>query len=130
LRKDFYAYQFKPVLKLLNSATSGILIADEVGLGETIDFRRLLVLCPAVLREKWRLELSRRFGVTGEIVDAATCLSRLRHAGENGPLSRFALVGSLQGSGLAGTGPVSRQGPRPRRTSWRVSSTTGRTTSR
>ena len=62
---DFYAYQFKPVLKLLNSATSGILVADEVGLGKTIeagliwtelrsrfDFRRLMVLCPAVLREK------------------------------------------------------------------------------
>ena len=61
---DFYAYQFKPVLKLLDSPTNGILIADEVGLGKTIeagliwtelrsriDARRLLVLCPAVLRE-------------------------------------------------------------------------------
>src|SRR5207253_175194 len=59
---DFYAYQFKPIVKLLHSATTGILIADEVGLGKTIeagllwtelrsrfDFRRLLVLCPAVL---------------------------------------------------------------------------------
>ncbi|NUM68600.1 hypothetical protein HUU39_25570, partial [candidate division KSB1 bacterium] len=73
---DFYAYQFKPILKLLNSATNGILIADEVGLGKTIesgliwtelrmryDFRRLFVLCPAVLREKWRLELRQRFGI-------------------------------------------------------------------
>jgi hypothetical protein len=34
---DFYAYQFKPVLKLLQSATTGILIADEVGLGKTIE---------------------------------------------------------------------------------------------
>jgi hypothetical protein len=34
---DFYAYQFKPVLKLLNSATNGILTADEVGLGKTIE---------------------------------------------------------------------------------------------
>ena len=34
---DFYASQFKPVLKLLNSISNGILIADEVGLGKTIE---------------------------------------------------------------------------------------------
>lgn len=63
---DFYAYQFIPLLKILNSMSNGLLIADEVGLGKTIeagliwtelsyryDFKRLLVLCPAVLREKW-----------------------------------------------------------------------------
>src|SRR5687768_5368924 len=33
---DFYAYQFKPVLKLLQSVSTGILVADEVGLGKTI----------------------------------------------------------------------------------------------
>src|SRR5688572_7648841 len=56
---DFYAYQFKPVLKFLNTPAKGLLIADEVGLGKTIeagliwtemrsrlDYRRLLVLCP------------------------------------------------------------------------------------
>src|SRR5262245_41779208 len=31
---DFYAYQFKPIVKLLNSPTTGLLIADEVGLGK------------------------------------------------------------------------------------------------
>ena len=58
---DFYAYQFKPVVKVLESPSNGILIADEVGLGKTIeagliwtelrsrfDMRRLLVLCPVV----------------------------------------------------------------------------------
>lgn len=65
---DFYAYQFKPVVKLLESPSNAILIADEVGLGKTIEagliwtelrsrfeMNRLLVLCPATLREKWRL---------------------------------------------------------------------------
>ena len=34
---DFYPYQFKPVLNLLDSPGNGILIADEVGLGKTIE---------------------------------------------------------------------------------------------
>lgn len=84
---DFYAHQFKPVLKLLNSPTDGLLIADEVGLGKTIeagliwtelrarvDAERLLVLCPKTLCEKWRSELDRRFGVDARIVDAAGLL--------------------------------------------------------
>ena len=70
---DFYAYQFKPVIKLLESPSNGILIADEVGLGKTIeagliwtelrsrfDMHRLLVLCPATLREKWHASFPRR----------------------------------------------------------------------
>ena len=34
---DFYAYQFKPVIRFLDSPGSGLLIADEVGLGKTIE---------------------------------------------------------------------------------------------
>jgi len=87
---DFYAYQFKPVLKFLNTPAKGILIADEVGLGKTIeagliwtelrsrlDYRRLLVLCPAVLKEKWRTELRRRFGISASIMDARELLEQL-----------------------------------------------------
>lgn len=68
---DFYPHQYKPLLTLLDSPVNGLLIADEVGLGKTIeagliwtelraryDMRRLLVVCPAMLREKWRFELS------------------------------------------------------------------------
>ena len=107
---DFYAYQFKPVVKLLNSICTGILIADEVGLGKTIEagllwtelrsrfeFRRLMVLCPAVLKDKWRIELERRFGVEAHPVDAAECLARLERADREGVNARFALIGSLQG---------------------------------
>lgn len=107
---DFYAYQFKPVLRLLNSATSGILVADEVGLGKTIeagliwtelrirfDFRRLVVLCPAMLREKWQRELSRRFGVKAEIGGSREVLARLQRSADEGPLDSFAMIGSLQG---------------------------------
>ena len=33
----FFAHQFKPVIKMLNSPTDGLLVADEVGLGKTIE---------------------------------------------------------------------------------------------
>jgi len=107
---DFYAYQFKPVLKLLNSPTNGILVADEVGLGKTIesgliwtelrsrfDLRRLLVLCPAMLRDKWKAELSSRFGVSAEALSAGQTLERLQAARRDGPSHGFAIIASLQG---------------------------------
>ena len=105
---DFYAYQFKPVVKVLESPSNGILIADEVGLGKTIeagliwtelrsrfDMHRLLVLCPAALREKWRRELSSKIGVTTQICDARRALDILR---DGDMQSRgFAIVASTQG---------------------------------
>ncbi|MDZ7362681.1 MAG: DEAD/DEAH box helicase [candidate division KSB1 bacterium] len=107
---DFYAYQFKPVLKLLNSATNGILIADEVGLGKTIesgliwtelrlryDFRRLFVLCPALLRGKWQLELRQRFGIEAEILDATEALQALTNARQQVHYASFAIIASMQG---------------------------------
>ena len=107
---DFYAHQFKPVVKLVNSAQSGILIADEVGLGKTIeagllwtelrarfDFRRLFVLCPAVLQEKWQRELRTRFGVDAEILNAQATLDRLKQAAEKTTRGQFAIIGSMQG---------------------------------
>lgn len=97
---DFYAYQFKPVLSFLESPSNGLLIADEVGLGKTIEAgliwtelraryeaRRLLVVCPAMLREKWKDELKTRFGVDASIVDADELLEVLRrdrHEDEDG----------------------------------------------
>lgn len=88
---DFYPHQYKPLLTLLDSPVNGLLIADEVGLGKTIEagliwtelraryshVRRLLVVCPAVLREKWRVELSRRFGLDPRVVNATDLANEL-----------------------------------------------------
>jgi hypothetical protein len=62
---DFYAHQFKPVMRFIESAAGRLLIADEVGLGKTIEAtyiwkelqarqgaRRLLIVCPAMLRRQ------------------------------------------------------------------------------
>ncbi len=105
---DFYAYQFKPVIKALESPANGLLIADEVGLGKTIeagliwtelhsrfDLRRLLVICPAALREKWVRELSSKIGVSAQICDAGEVLKTLRD--EEAQTRGFAIVTSMQG---------------------------------
>jgi superfamily II DNA or RNA helicase len=107
---DFYPYQFKPVIKFLNAPSNGMLIADEVGLGKTIeagliwtelrsrfDFRRLMVLCPAMLREKWQEELNGKFGIKADIQNAKEILLTLKRSQQDGSMSSFAVIGSLQG---------------------------------
>jgi superfamily II DNA or RNA helicase len=92
---DFYPHQYRPLLAMLESPCNGLLIADEVGLGKTIeagliwtelraryDKRRLLVVCPAALREKWRDELDIRFGVRASIVTADELVEELTALGD------------------------------------------------
>lgn len=75
-RTQFKAYQFKPLLKFFASPEKRILIADEVGLGKTIEaghillelkarkeFRNAIIVCPKSLREKWQTEMEQRFGL-------------------------------------------------------------------
>ena len=106
---DFFAYQFKPVVNFLESPSDGILVADEVGLGKTIeagliwtelrsrlDARKLLVLCPAMLREKWRDELLNRFGIDAEMAGAADIQRRFSEF-RRGQRFEYALIGSMQG---------------------------------
>jgi superfamily II DNA or RNA helicase len=103
---EFHAYQFKPVIKLLASPPQGLLIADEVGLGKTIeagliwtelvarfDAYRLLVICPKSLTEKWRQELWQKFSVDAKIVDAGELLQYLQREVEGS--DGFALIASL-----------------------------------
>lgn len=107
---DFYAHQFKPVLKFLNSPVGRILIADEVGLGKTIeamyiwkelqtreDGRRLLILCPAMLRQKWQDDLRQRFNIFADIVDAKELLSRIRLCLDSQRTQSFVCIASLEG---------------------------------
>jgi ATP-dependent helicase HepA len=71
----FEAFKYKPLLKVIDSPDGRLLIADEVGLGKAVEaglilaemearqpLDRVLVVCPSRLREKWRDEMSRKFG--------------------------------------------------------------------
>lgn len=91
---EFYGHQYKPLLALLDSPISGLLIADEVGLGKTIeagliwtelrarfDMRRLLIVCPAMLREKWKDEMFNRFGVNARIVKVGELTDEMKKPG-------------------------------------------------
>lgn len=105
----FYAYQFKPVVKLLESPTNSLLVADEVGLGKTIEAgliwtelraregaRTLLVVCPPHLITKWKNELKRRFGVDARNADPTEVFEALDEA-RRGASNGFALVCSYHG---------------------------------
>ncbi|MBR5431988.1 MAG: DEAD/DEAH box helicase family protein, partial [Bacteroidales bacterium] len=78
----FRAYQFKPLLKFLNSPSRRLLVADEVGLGKTIEaghimlelkarreLQNVLIVCPKSLQEKWKMELQEKFGLAFRIYD-------------------------------------------------------------
>lgn len=105
---EFYPHQFKPVLKLVSSANGRILIADEVGLGKTIEAiyvwkelqarfgaRRLLVVCPSMLQQKWQNELRNRFSIDANIVDSKQLLQRLERVTEDAATS-FVSIGSIE----------------------------------
>jgi superfamily II DNA or RNA helicase len=81
-RTERLPHQFKAVLKLLANPYSRLLIADEVGLGKTIEagiiltelgarasLDHVLVACPSPLVEKWRREMRDRFLLDFEILD-------------------------------------------------------------
>lgn len=107
---DFYPYQFKPVLKFINSPTERLIIADEVGLGKTIESalvwtelqarrqaQRMLVVCPKILTDKWRDELRNKFLLDARIVDFRDLQQELAELKSVGPAHPFVLIASYSG---------------------------------
>jgi superfamily II DNA or RNA helicase len=79
---DLLPHQLEPVLAVLTGRCCRLLIADEVGLGKTIQAAlviaelmargaadRCLVLTPAQLRDQWIDELSDRFALSATLMD-------------------------------------------------------------
>ena len=80
---DLNPHQIEAAMFALRSPISkGALLADEVGLGKTIEAglvlcqywaerrRNMLVICPASLRKQWELELSEKFNLHPIVLDA------------------------------------------------------------
>lgn len=80
-------YQYLPWLKMYINGCDKLLISDEVGLGKTIEAgilmmealtenvnAKILVMCPAFLREKWYQELNEKFLFDPQIFDGKTLI--------------------------------------------------------
>ncbi|RZS32204.1 SNF2 domain-containing protein [Herbihabitans rhizosphaerae] len=76
-------YQLDPVVRALSMPRTNLLIADDVGLGKTIEAglvmqelmlrhraRTMLIVCPAGLTLQWKDEMRDKFGLDFRIVDA------------------------------------------------------------
>lgn len=109
----FRAYQFVPVLKLLSSSTGRLLIADEVGLGKTIEagliwseleqrtrLDRVLVVAPASLTLKWKAEMQRRFDRSLKVLTAADLEEFARQVsdGQEPPLQGVISIQAMRGA--------------------------------
>lgn len=83
-------YQLDPLVRAVDMARVNLLIADDVGLGKTIEAglviqellvrhraRTVFVVCPASLQVKWQTEMQEKFGLEFRIVDTEY-LRRLR----------------------------------------------------
>lgn len=69
---------------LQNPLNKGVLMADEVGLGKTIEAalvmsqlwaerkRSIIIICPASLRKQWANELTEKFNLPVRVLDAKT----------------------------------------------------------
>jgi superfamily II DNA or RNA helicase len=79
------AYQYVPLMLALRQDPVRILIADDVGIGKTVeagliasellaqgDAQRLAVLCSPALAEQWQAELREKFGIDAELVLTST----------------------------------------------------------
>ena len=77
-------YQLEPLRRALAAPRTNLLLADDVGLGKTIEAglvieelllrhraRSVIIVCPPSLALKWRDEMREKFGLDFVIVDSA-----------------------------------------------------------
>jgi SNF2 family DNA or RNA helicase len=80
---DIEDYQLDPVVRAVQMPRVNLLIADDVGLGKTIEAgmtaleliirhraRRVLIVCPSSLQIQWREQMRDKFGLDFRVVDS------------------------------------------------------------
>lgn len=93
----FIPFQFRPLARILNAEHPRILIADEVGVGKTIEtgiilkefekrdsVKSAIIICPKDLTSKWRREMKTRFDEAFEVLSSERlnyCLGELKKEG-------------------------------------------------
>ena len=88
------AYQLEPLRKALLMPRVGLFIADDVGLGKTIEaglilremlmrqkVRRVVISCPPSVVRQWQEEMESRFGLTFMILDREFIAARRQERG-------------------------------------------------
>ena len=88
------AYQLEPLAKALRLPRVNMFIADDVGLGKTIEagliaselllrrrIKNIVITCPPSMLGQWKDEMETRFGLTFEILDRAYLESVRRKRG-------------------------------------------------
>ena len=101
---DLNPHQIEAALfALSNPLNKGVVLADEVGLGKTIEAalvisqywaerkRHLIIICPAALRRQWAAELQEKFNLPSQILDAKT-MRQLSKEGVYNPLSQKKVI--------------------------------------
>jgi SNF2 family DNA or RNA helicase len=81
---DVKAYQLEPLRKALQMPRVGLFIADDVGLGKTIEaglilremllrqrIKRVVISCPPSVLRQWQEEMASRFGLAFTVMDRA-----------------------------------------------------------
>ena len=96
-------YQLDPVVRAIQMPRVNLLIADDVGLGKTIEAgmvaleliirhraRKILVVCPSALQIQWRDQMRDKFGLDFRIVDSELMRDLRRRRGIHvNPWSHF-----------------------------------------
>lgn len=101
---DINPHQVDAALFVFKSPLSkGVILADEVGLGKTIEAglvlcqywaerkRRLLIICPSSLRKQWSLELLEKFNLPNIILESKNYSEEIKN-GKSNPFNQECIV--------------------------------------